>query len=146
MRVQFNLFPPRLASHVHHILITILITLITISISYANNKANMTAILEHGKSVYANNCAACHQLNGRGIRPIFPPLQHSAIVRGPVKINIRRVLNGKPGTPMQAFKDQLSDAEIAAVITYERHTWGKKSPAQALVTPESVNAERHHPH
>ncbi len=139
MRVQFNLFRLRLASRAITI---ILVTWIT-STSYAANQRDFTAILAQGKQVFADNCAGCHQLNGSGLRPIFPPLQHSVIVAGPAKINIQRILNGKPGTPMQAFKDQLSDADIAAVITYERYTWGKKSSAKALITPQSVNTERH---
>ena len=56
----------------------------------------------------------------------FPALDGSKIVNGPADAQIALVLNGKTGTAMPAWK-QLSDADIAAVITYTRNSWGNKS-------------------
>ena len=77
-----------------------------------------------GEEVYAKNCAACHQPSGEGLPGAFPALKGSAIVQGDPSAHINIVLDGKPGTAMQAFRDQLSAAELAAVITYERNAWG----------------------
>lgn len=83
-------------------------------------------LMARGEAVYLQNCAACHQPTGKGLPPAFPALDGSKIATGPKEGHIDRVVNGKPGTAMAAFGKQLSDAEIAAVITYERNAWGNK--------------------
>ncbi|HEX9180943.1 MAG TPA: cytochrome c oxidase subunit II [Burkholderiales bacterium] len=93
-----------------------------------------------GEKVYATNCAACHQPNGKGLPPAFPPLDGSKVVNGPKADQINVVLNGRQGTAMQAFGKQLSDAEIAAVITYTRNSWGNKT-GEAL-QPSDIKAQR----
>jgi cytochrome c oxidase subunit 2 len=79
-----------------------------------------------GEKVFAGNCAACHQANGKGVPGAFPGLDGSKIVTGAKADQIALVLNGKPGTAMTPWK-QLSDADLAAVITYTRNSWGNKS-------------------
>jgi cytochrome c oxidase subunit 2 len=79
-----------------------------------------------GEKVYQGNCAACHQANGMGVAGAFPALSGSKIASGPVADQIKLVLNGKQGTAMASFK-QLSDIEIAAVVTYTRNSWGNKT-------------------
>ena len=88
-----------------------------------------------GKEVYDKQCGVCHQANGLGMPPAFPPISGSPIVKGPLlamdgKIikdsHVDRVLNGKTGTAMQAFRNTLSDVELAAVITYERNSFGNR--------------------
>jgi cytochrome c oxidase subunit 2 len=51
-----------------------------------------------------------------------------------------RVMNGKQGTAMVAFKDQLTDQDLADVITYERNAWGNNTGT--LVTPDQIKAAR----
>ena len=80
-----------------------------------------------GEKVYTANCAACHQPNGKGLPPTFPALDGSKIVNGPKEAQFNIVMNGKDGTAMQAFAKQLSDTDIAAVITYTRNAWGNKT-------------------
>jgi len=80
--------------------------------------------MERGEKVYATNCAACHQANGSGIPPSFPALKGSAIALGPVDEHIKRVVSGVAGSAMQAYGAQLSEVDLAAVITYERNAWG----------------------
>jgi cytochrome c oxidase subunit 2 len=78
-----------------------------------------------GEKVYANSCAACHQANGQGVPGAFPALAHGAITTGAIAGHIDIVLNGSKKNPaMAAWKGQLSDMEIAAVITYERNAFG----------------------
>jgi len=93
-----------------------------------------------GEKVYAQNCVACHQATGMGVPNTFPALSGSKIVNGPKEGQIDRVLNGKPGTAMAPFKGQLSDTEIAAVITYTRNNWANKTGE--AVTPADVKAGR----
>jgi cytochrome c oxidase subunit 2 len=91
-----------------------------------------------GEKVYAANCVACHQATGRGQPPAFPALAGSKVVNGPEQGQIDVVLNGRPNTAMQSFK-QLSDTDIAAVITFTRRSWGNKA---SDVQPAEVKARR----
>ena len=93
-----------------------------------------------GKTVYAQFCAACHQDNGLGVQGVFPALDGSPVATGPVDAHLDMVLNGRPGTAMQAFGGQLNDREIAAVITYERNAWNNRTGD--LVQPDRVAAAR----
>ena len=96
-----------------------------------------------GKEVFSTTCVACHQANGMGIPGTFPALNGDKFVLGPMKDQIDTVLNGHPGTAMAAFRDQLSDTQIAAVITYTRNAWdnaGKGS--DPVVQPSDVKAQR----
>ncbi len=81
-------------------------------------------LMAKGKEVYGKACAACHQPTGMGIPGVFPGLANSPIATGDVNNHIEIVMNGKTGTSMAAFKGQLSDVDIAAVITYERNSFG----------------------
>ncbi|AUI88445.1 cytochrome c oxidase subunit II [Vibrio azureus] len=85
---------------------------------------SMEELMEEGQSVYAARCAVCHQANGEGLAGAFPAIKGSAIALGPVENHIDIIVNGRSGTAMQAFANQLSDKEIAAVITYQRNAWG----------------------
>jgi len=102
-----------------------------------------------GEQVYGNKCSACHQLTGQGLPGVFPPLKGSAVVTAadPTE-HIRTVLRGLAGkaingvaygAAMPAFADQLSDEEVAAVLNYERNSWGNQAPP---VKPEDVVARR----
>ena len=77
--------------------------------------------MSKGEQVYKTFCASCHQVNGKGIPPVFPGLAGSPIATGPIDQHIDIVLNGVPGTAMQAFGKQLDAADIAAVTYYERN-------------------------
>jgi cytochrome c oxidase subunit 2 len=79
-----------------------------------------------GEKLYASICAACHQPNGMGIAGAFPPINGSKVATGPVDVHVKTVLNGRPGTAMVAFGKLLSDADIAAVVTYQRNAWNNK--------------------
>jgi len=93
-------------------------------------------LMEQGEAVYSKFCASCHQANGKGIPPVFPALDGSAIATGPVDEHIGIILNGKPGTAMQAFAAQLRPDEIGAVTHYERHAWGNNTGD--IVQPRDV--------
>lgn len=79
-----------------------------------------------GKKVYRANCVACHQKKGEGVPGLFPAITDSAIATGDIDAHIDMVMNGKAGTAMAGYKDQLSDTDLAAVITYQRNALGNK--------------------
>ncbi len=109
----------------------------------AAKKYTKDELMQLGEKTYLNHCAMCHQPTGLGIPPTFPALKGSKIATGPVDQHLNQVLNGKPGTAMQAFKDQLSDDELAAVITYERNAWDNNT--NTLVQPADVAAAKKAP-
>lgn len=92
-----------------------------------------------GEQVYLANCAACHQPDGKGIPNVFPALAGSKLAAGPVAQHLTIVMHGSPGTAMMAFQDQLNDADLAAVVSYERLAWGN---AGGAVQPAAVKALR----
>jgi len=91
-----------------------------------NKTYTLAELKPQGEKIYQNQCAACHQANGMGVPGAFPALAGSKMVAGPVADQIKLVLNGKQGTAMASFK-QLSDIEIAAVVTYERNSWSNQT-------------------
>tara|TARA_R110002167_G_scaffold44413_16_gene133651 strand:+ start:363 stop:1502 length:1140 start_codon:yes stop_codon:yes gene_type:complete len=90
-------------------------------------RMTMDELMALGESTYQTACAACHQPNGLGMPPAFPALKGSPIAIGDISEHIDIVVNGKPGTSMQAFGKQLSFKQLAAVITYERNAWGNNT-------------------
>jgi cytochrome c oxidase subunit 2 len=100
----------------------------------------LAELKERGAKVFADNCAACHQPDGKGLPPAFPPLDGAAIVTGPKAEQIATVLGGRPDTAMAAWGGALSDADIAAVITYTRNAWGNATGE--AVQPADVAAGR----
>lgn len=96
-------------------------------------------LMEKGEAVYLQNCAVCHQVTGQGIPPAFPSLVGQGLSVGPIESHLDIVLYGKAGTAMQAFGQQLNPAEIAAVVTYERNSWGNNMGD--MIQPKDVNAK-----
>ena len=90
---------------------------------------SMDELMTLGENVYTAECAACHQPNGRGVPGVFPALAGEGMSIDPDRLaeHIDIVINGEPGTAMQAFQGRLSMSELAAVITYERNAWGNNT-------------------
>src|SRR5690606_9146449 len=109
-----------------------------------NKEWTKDELFARGGKVFAANCVACHQANGKGIPGTFPALDgDEKYVLGPMKDQILTVLNGHPGTAMAAFRDQLNDVEIASVITYTRNAWSNAGKGQdPVVQPANVQALR----
>jgi cytochrome c oxidase subunit II len=104
-----------------------------------NKTWTVDELKQRGEKVYAANCVACHQANGKGVPGAFPALDGSAVVTGPKGPQINIVLNGKGGMP--PWKGVLSDTDIAAVITYTRNNWSNKAQ-ENIVQPAEVLAAR----
>ena len=109
--------------------------------------ANKQERIKMGESVYASNCAACHQLNGVGIPKAFPPLAKSDYLNQDPKRAINAILHGLTGkitvngeeynSVMPAVA--LDDEKVANVVTYIINSWGNKG---GEVTPADVKAAR----
>ncbi|QTN27456.1 cytochrome c oxidase subunit II [Rhodoferax sp. AJA081-3] len=96
-------------------------------------------LAKRGEKVYAANCVACHQANGKGAGPI-KPVDGSAVVLDADKTKqIAVMLNGQNNGAMPAWKS-LSDTDIAAVITYTKNNWSNKTGQ--VVQPADVLAQR----
>jgi mono/diheme cytochrome c family protein len=104
-----------------------------------------------GAATYASACAACHQATGAGLPGVFPPLAGSEWVNGRDTAAAAIVLNGITGTltvkgatyggAMPPFKAQLSDSQIAAVLTHLRSQWGNSSPPVSAATVAKVRED-----
>ena len=92
---------------------------------------DMTGLMARGEKVFLANCSVCHQATGKGVPGAFPALDASPKVLGAKLDQVHILLNGvmKDGKPtaMASFAKQLSDTDIAAVITYTRNTWTNKT-------------------
>jgi mono/diheme cytochrome c family protein len=115
--------------------------------------APLDDVMKAGRTLYEHHCADCHGADGRGTsvagHPAYPPLAGNGALTMADPVNaIRIVLNGgfppaTGGNPrpfgMPPYSPVLDDAEVAAVVTYVRNSWGNTAPA---VTPPEVNRWR----
>jgi len=104
-----------------------------------NKEWQLAELVARGEKVYGGNCVACHQAGGTGVPGAFPALKEDKVVLGPQEGQIKVLLNGQ-NQGMPAWK-QLSDVEIASVITYTRNAWGNKAEDN-IVQPSEVAAAR----
>ncbi len=100
---------------------------------------NLDDLVKRGEKVYAANCAACHQANGKGAGPIKPVDGSAVVLDADKNKQIAVLLNGQNNGAMPAWK-QLSDTDIAAVITYTKNNWSNKTGQ--IVQPAEVLAAR----
>jgi len=100
----------------------------------------MQELVSIGEEVFIKHCATCHERDGMGQGSKYPALAGSAIATGVIEDHLNRVMNGKTDTEMQAWAPQLSDLDIAAVITYERNSWGNDTGD--IVQPITVYGAR----
>ena len=89
------------------------------------------------QSLFNDNCSACHQTSGKGVKGAFPALAGDPLVQGDAAPLTATVLAGRAGMP--AFKDDLNDADLSAVLTYIRTAWGNTGKP---VTAADVAAAR----
>ncbi len=133
--------------------------------SSSSKTYTLAELTTHGEKVYLSRCAACHQVNGQGVAGMFPPLidgssfsdsaemttplaergfwKDGKVVLGSKERHLDIVMNGITGTAMQPMGEQLSNFDVAAVISYERNSWGNKTgdtvqPAEVAVLRKGV--------
>ena len=105
---------------------------------------------EDGAEIYMTRCMSCHQMNGRGIAGVFPPLTGTEWVMGDKGRLIRIVLHGLTGEidvegetysgAMPPWKSFLSDEQTAALLTYIRSSWGNDAPEVTVAEVAKVRA------
>jgi mono/diheme cytochrome c family protein len=105
--------------------------------------------MENGRAIYVKQCGMCHEPEGRGYPPVYPPLAGNPSITMSTPVNpIRMVLNGgyPPGTKknprphgMPPFAHILKDEEVAAVVTYIRVAWNNNGTP---VAPSQVSELR----
>ena len=101
-----------------------------------------------GATVYLTDCSSCHQTNGQGVSGAFPPLAGNAVVTGNPLAVIAIVKNGLEGRVtvngaaysgiMPSWKGQISDDQIAAVISYIRSSWTNHAGGVSVAQVESI--------
>ena len=99
-----------------------------------------TELMTLGETVYVTSCAACHLMDGAGIAGAFPSIRGSEVATGDVQAHLKLVMDGRSGTAMQSFATQLSDVELAAVVTYQRNAFGNATGD--VVQPAMISAAR----
>ncbi|WP_317191221.1 cytochrome c [Hymenobacter sp. BT523] len=106
------------------------------------------AVLAQGKSVYVQNCLSCHQADGLGVDGLNPPLANTDYVLGD-KTRLTKVLlnglqgvdiNGEPYNNVMPAQESLTDAQIAAVLTYVRNSFGNKASALSAAEVKAIRA------
>ena len=88
-------------------------------------RASAEEAAQDGAAMFATNCSACHQERGQGIAGAFPALAGNAFVQGPGDLVAKTVINGRGGMP--SFRNDLTDAQIAAILSFVRQAWGNKA-------------------
>ncbi len=105
-----------------------------------NKTWTMAELRPLGEEIFLQHCATCHQPDGMGQTGKYPALAGSEITTGNIPDHLARVMEGKVDTEMQAWAPQLTDLELAAVITYERNAWGNNT--SDMVQPMTVYQSR----
>jgi len=103
----------------------------------AASAVTATAYAATPQSLFNDNCSACHQTSGKGVKGAFPALAGDPFVQGDPAPLITTVLAGRAGMP--SFKDDLNDADLASLLTYVRTSWGNKGKP---LTPADITAAR----
>jgi mono/diheme cytochrome c family protein len=113
--------------------------LIPLAASFAGVLIAGAALAEpDGAGLFQQNCSACHQAHGEGVKGAFPALAGDTFVQGDKAVVAALLLHGRGGMPN--FSDDLSDAEIAAVLTYVRSAWGNNAPPIDVATVTAARA------
>ena len=96
-------------------------------------------LVQRGEGIYQKNCVACHQSNGAGIAGIFPALAGSDIVLNNKARHLEILMEGVQGAAMASYANQLSEVDMAAVITYTRRSWGNAENGDGeIVVPTDI--------
>lgn len=118
-----------------------------VDMSSMSDDARLATLRERGEQLYEQNCATCHQADGSGVGTTYPPLANSDYIHDK-GVHIDVVLNGLSGpitvngqnyNGVMAGFDMLNDFNVAAIVTYERTSWGNDL---GMVLPEEVAARR----
>ena len=99
-----------------------LFTSMPVAAAATENDSVATQVLERGRVLFLDNCAECHQSNGRGLKGIYPSLASSEVVRGSGTDVALQLIIGRGEMP--SFAGAMSPQDMADVVTYVRNAWG----------------------
>lgn len=112
-------------------------------------QSTLKASIDRGKVIYLQRCMACHQVDGGGVPRLNPPLDGASAVKGNDKLKLVRIIikgmidrveiDGEYYDNNMSANPDLTDTQIADVLTYIRNSWGNKASA---VTVAEVKAAR----
>jgi cytochrome c6 len=105
------------------------VSILVIAAAIGTLTSNISPAQSDGGILFVQNCSACHQRNGKGLPGVYPALAGDAFVTGAVEQVVFTVLNGRGGMP--TFGKDLTNEQIADIITYIRASWGNHAPPVA---------------
>lgn len=103
--------------------------------------ATQAAAKPDGATLFQQNCSACHQAQGQGVKGAFPALAGDAFVQGDEGQVASLLLHGRGGMPN--FSEDLSDDQIAAILSFVRSAWGNHAPPLKVSTVAQARAGSH---
>jgi mono/diheme cytochrome c family protein len=113
-----------------------LFTSMSVAAAATENDSVATQVLERGRVLFLDNCAECHQSNGRGLKGIYPSLASSEVVRGSGTDVALQLIIGRGEMP--SFAGAMSPQDMADVVTYVRNAWGNKGGAIDAISIERL--------
>lgn len=96
---------------------------------------SFVAVAENGEQLFLENCAECHQADGKGLANIYPTLAGSEVVKGS-GVDVALVLIIGRGE-MPSFSGSISDEDIATIINYVRNAWGNSGD---FISAKTINS------
>ena len=113
-----------------------LFTSMSVAAAATENDSVATQALETGRALFLNNCAECHQSNGRGLKGIYPSLASSEVVRGSGTDVALQLIIGRGEMP--SFAGAMSPQDMADVVNYVRNAWGNTGDSIDAISIERL--------
>lgn len=116
----------------------------------ATGASSMTASMERGKTVYLTQCLSCHQVDGGGVPHLNAPLDGASAVQGKDKLKLVRIvikglkgeeLDGEFYSNAMAPHPEMTDQQIADVLTYIRNSWSNKAGSVTMAEVKAARAK-----
>ena len=106
---------------------------------------SLAELTSRGQTVYEKNCSACHQTSGQGLAGVFPALAGSQLALYDKAGHVEMLMEGSSrNAAMQSFANQLSEVDMASVITYTRQAWGnaEKGDGEYVIPSDIVEYKK----
>ncbi|MGA1072317.1 MAG: c-type cytochrome [Pseudohongiellaceae bacterium] len=113
-----------------------LFTSMSVAAAATENDSVATQALETGRALFLDNCAECHQSNGRGLKGIYPSLASSEVVRGSGTDVALQLIIGRGEMP--SFAGAMSPQDMADVVNYVRNAWGNTGDSIDAISIERL--------
>jgi mono/diheme cytochrome c family protein len=108
----------------------------SVAAAATENDSVATQALERGRALFLDNCAECHQSNGRGLKGIYPSLASSEVVRGSGTDVALQLIIGRGEMP--SFAGAMNPQDMADVVNYVRNAWGNTGDSIDAISIERL--------